>query len=422
MSSRLAISLLTTSLYLLPSCALDEGKGAEEGTLGEYESKTDSFRNPTEHGELVFGVPQTATLKKGEEFHAWDFELSDDAEVRLSTILVTVNLDTVMYLYKFDESAQKFGRYKFKNDDASSDTVASELSKSLDAGRYRVVVKGFKSALRGEFKLAADCEGSGCAASSCDIANFIGLPSTTSDSCGELFSAALNTSTSTSNSAIVTLDERCSLPTSVAAAIEQYVDYFGGLDEFNSSFDFGSTGDPIKIDVRWDTHTNGTMYVQLDAGGDEAAMDYLIAGNGQVIAHYQHNQSADQTLYCDGFMDYVQDETCFFEYTKNFPHAAADERQLSETVTPATAATQLEAAAAIAVSAYATELGLSANTSIEVEARLWDLDGSGVAGRVVLKSAGQEPFVYELQTLANTQFQFTVKRGSAKIEYDCQEL
>jgi hypothetical protein len=414
--------LLATTLFCaiaIPNCAYDDGKGPEDDALGSYEdndAKADSFRNPTEHGELLFGVPQSAALTDDSGFHSWDFELSDDALVSLET-LISPNLDTVMYLYKWNPDAMSYGRFKFKNDDANANTVASALVKSLDAGRYRVLVKGFKRSLRGSFDVSANCEGPGCAASSCDITTFDGLVASNGDSCGELFSAALATQSSGTTNTTVTLDERCSLPADVALAIESYVEYFGGLAVFEDNFNFGSPGDPVDIDVEWTLYENGTKLVGVDGGGDEAAMDYLINGEGQVIAHYQHNQSPDHTLYCDGGVEFLEDGECFFEYVESAPHAAADERTESATVTMATAQAQLERNSFLAVQAYVAELGLASDVDVKVEAVDWDS-----AARVEVKAAGEAAHVYELAAGTTTQFLFTVKRGSADKQYDCREL
>ncbi len=420
MKLSLFASLLLASLTL-PSCALDEGKGEEQDSLDTYESKADSFRKPTEHGELLFDLPQSAKLSEEEQFHAWDFSLSDDARVSLET-LVSTNLDTVMYLYQFNEGAGTFGSYKYKNDDANEDTVASALSKDLNKGTYRVLIKGFKTKLRGDFQIVANCDGPGCATASCDLASFAGLDSNTSDSCGELFSEALSGQSSGSSSTTIILDERCSLPEEVAEAVEEYVTYFGGIDDFNDSFDYGSPGDPVDVEVSWETYDNGAVYVQVDGGGDEAGMDYLINGDGQVIAHYQHNQSPDHSLYCDGGIEYLEDGECFFKYTESFPHSPSDERSVSATVTPATAQSSGEAVANLAVQSYATELGLAADATIEVSGVTWDFDTQGSAGRITVEASGEDAFTYELLSLSSTQFQFTVKRGNSDAAYDCTEL
>ncbi len=216
-------SLFASILFataILPSCAYDEGKGEEDNALDQYDEKADSFRKPTEHGTLLFGVPQSARITEDAGFHAWDFTLGDDANVSLATLLVTDNLDTVMYLYKYDDAAASYGRYLFKNDDADDTTVASALKENLDAGTYRVIVKGFKAQLSGSFQVSANCDGAGCAVSSCDITTFGGLDSDDGDSCGELFSDALSGAPSGGNLVTITLAERCSLPPHVAGAVE----------------------------------------------------------------------------------------------------------------------------------------------------------------------------------------------------------
>lgn len=415
----LNLSLLSAALFsaaLLPSCAIDEGKGAEDDEFGVYEDKSDSFRNPTEHGSLIFDTPQAARLSSEEKFHSWDFELSDDAQVVLETALVTANLDTVMYLYKKNPDTGNFGRFKFKNDDASDGTVASALSKNLNKGQYRILVKGFKSSLRGRFDVVASCEGAGCKTSSCDIETFIGLQSFSNNSCGELFSTALNTEAVSRSNATVSLAQRCGLPDFASTAVEYYVDYFGGEDSFNDSFDFG--GD-VEVEVDWEVYKNGTTYVSVDGGGDEAALDFLVDGSGQVIAHYQHNQSPDHTLYCDGGDEFLENGDCFFDYVAAFPHAASDEVTKDTKIDASDAAAKLGPAALLAYELYASELGLSAAKDVEVTATTWDRDES--VGSISLKASGQSRFVYELAS-TESNWQFTVKRGSSKRSYVCEEI
>lgn len=77
-----------------------EGKGGEDNE--PVDGKADSFFNPTDHGDLTFGVPAQATFTDDEQFHAWTFSLSAAADVSLSSPNVTSNLDTVMYLYRCD--------------------------------------------------------------------------------------------------------------------------------------------------------------------------------------------------------------------------------------------------------------------------------------------------------------------------------
>tara|TARA_R110002073_G_scaffold241497_3_gene403425 strand:+ start:125287 stop:126540 length:1254 start_codon:yes stop_codon:yes gene_type:complete len=417
MNIRFLASILFAA-SILPSCAADDGKGDEDNALDIYESKTDSFRNPTEHGDLLFGVPQFASLQEDAGFHAWDFDLTDDAKVNLETILKTANLDTVMYLYKFDETRGRYGAYKYKNDDANPETVASALSKNLDAGSYRVLVKGFKSKLRGDFEIAAECDGAGCSKSTCDATSLAGLDADVSDSCGELFSAALSGKSLGRTSTTIALADRCSLPPNVAAAAEEYVNYWDGI-----GFDLEFEGpDAVELNISWESYDNGALYVGIDFGGDEDGMDYLINRDGQVIAHYQHNQSPDHTLYCDGLEEFLEDGECFFEYTANFPHDPSDERSVDATVTLDDVDSLGERTAELAVQAYAAELGLSDDDDISVDGQVWDLGGSDSAGRITVKTSGEDAFVYELEAQSNTQLQFTVKRGNDDAEYTCAEF
>ncbi|MBL4634910.1 MAG: hypothetical protein JKY56_13645 [Kofleriaceae bacterium] len=413
---------LATTLFcaaLLPSaCALDEGKGEEDESFDVYEDKADSFRNPTEHGALLFGTPQEARLGDNSLYHSWDFELTDDAEVSLETLLDTANLDTVMYLYKKNTETGQFGSYKFKNDDANKETVASKLEKKLEKGQYRVLIKGFKSSLRGSFRLSASCEGAGCTSSTCDLESFSGFLVENGESCGELFSAALNTDLAARSGAVITLDERCSLPLFAQSAVEGYVEYFSDFGGFGS----GDPDELVEINVNWDVYENGASYVSVDTFGDEDGLDFLVNPDNQVIAHYQHNQSPDHTLYCDSGVEFLEDGECFFSYVESFPHAASDERSFSASVKANNAESELEGPAFLAYQAYVAELGLSTGTTVHVDATIWDIGSGESAGRITVKASNKRKYIYELSALRSTQWQYTVKRGASDAQYDCREL
>lgn len=157
-------------LAALAGCAVESGaaKGAEDGSFDDYEGgKADSFYRPTEHGTLVFGIPQRAALTDEGLFHAWDFVLDGEGSVLLET--APESLDTVMYLYRRDPGTERWGRYVARNDD-SEGSLGSRIAEELDAGEYRVLVKGYKSQIRGELTLLGQCAGAGCAtpAASCD--------------------------------------------------------------------------------------------------------------------------------------------------------------------------------------------------------------------------------------------------------------
>jgi hypothetical protein len=145
-------------------CVADD-KGPEEELLEE--GKADSHRKPTDHGTIVFGVPAISALTADERYHAWTFELSDDARVDLTTSYAVRGqrrTDTVLYLYK--EGPTGWGSYIARNDDYGS-TTYSQLVKNLGAGRYRALVKGHSATTLGKFKLTVGCDGAGCASTSC---------------------------------------------------------------------------------------------------------------------------------------------------------------------------------------------------------------------------------------------------------------
>ncbi|MDX2089335.1 MAG: proprotein convertase P-domain-containing protein [Kofleriaceae bacterium] len=129
----------------------------------EGDGKDDSQRRPTDHGDLAFATSAIETLSDTAKFHAWQFELSGDAEIDASTtyaVLGQRRVDTVLYLYK--EGPGGWGPYISRNDDDGA-SVYSRVKRTLGAGRYRVLVKGFASTTRGRFAVKVDCDGAGCA-------------------------------------------------------------------------------------------------------------------------------------------------------------------------------------------------------------------------------------------------------------------
>jgi hypothetical protein len=147
-------------LIAATGCLGDEAKGEEEELLDD--GKADTQRRPTDHGAVMFGEPVISALTADERYHAWTFELSNDARVNLTTsyaVLGQRRTDTVLYLYK--ETATGWGAYFARNDDYGT-TTYSQLVRDLGAGRYRVLVKGHQAATLGKFKLTAGCDGNGC--------------------------------------------------------------------------------------------------------------------------------------------------------------------------------------------------------------------------------------------------------------------
>jgi hypothetical protein len=154
------VTLLIAPLGLsLLGCTDDKGPEEELPPDG---AKDDSFRKPTDHGQIEFGVPATSVLTADERFHTWVFELSDTAKVDLTTsyaLLGQRRTDTVLYLYR--ETYDGWGSYIARNDDYGS-TTYSKLVRELPPGRYRALVKGHLESTVGKFKLSAACTGPGC--------------------------------------------------------------------------------------------------------------------------------------------------------------------------------------------------------------------------------------------------------------------
>ena len=424
MTRHLALGALLLALTGF-GCAGD-GKGEEENVFDEYEAKADSFSQPTEHGMLVFGVAQDAELSEDHLYHAWDFTLTDQSTVSIETVLVTANLDTVMYLYRFNTETGRWGRYIARNDDADSSTVRSRIARDLEAGQYRVLVKGFKTSLRGQFQIVATCEGAGCAGSGdCSPDTFRSMPDPSAEGCGAMFSDALMGTIRDSNSMNVTLAEACALPDAALYGVELYYDYWQGLVGWEDMF--GGYGDEITVEVEWSTLSNGSWYVGCDGGGDEAAMDFLINAQGELVAYYQHNQSPDFGLFCDSG-ETTADEECGYIYMDAMMHTEAEETTgTEEGVTDADATSRLSRAAYLAYGEYKRELSLQADDPVTVSFVSWDNDegwgGWEVAGRVTVRADGQAAYHYELAGGSTTQWLFTIQRGDeADPALDCREL
>ncbi|MBA2540499.1 MAG: hypothetical protein H0V17_12735 [Deltaproteobacteria bacterium] len=150
------------ALTILGAGCMDSGKPEEDELELLDDAKDDSHRNPTDHGELLFGNGAATALTDDERHHAWTFELSGDAKVDMTTsyaLLGQRRTDTVLYLYR--EGATGWGSYIARNDDYGN-TLYSKLVRELGAGRYRVLVKGHQAETRGKFKITVNCAGDGC--------------------------------------------------------------------------------------------------------------------------------------------------------------------------------------------------------------------------------------------------------------------
>lgn len=142
-------------------CSSEPGKPGDEESV-PVDGKSDGFSAAEHHGTIDFGRFSPAHLLETHPFHAWDFSLTDGASIAISTRAPAgsdAELDTVVYLYR--EGAAGWGRYLARNDDADG-TTWSRLVQDLEAGSYRIVVKGYTRAEEGPFGVTVSCDGDGC--------------------------------------------------------------------------------------------------------------------------------------------------------------------------------------------------------------------------------------------------------------------
>ncbi|MGN6110121.1 MAG: hypothetical protein ACTHU0_33755 [Kofleriaceae bacterium] len=155
---KLLAILLGISTISLHGC--DEPKGPEDDL--PTDGKLDSFVRPTEQGPISFGSPAVGILTNDARHLVWTFQLSGPASIHTFTSRVPhyKSIDTVLYLYKFDPS-RGWGPYIARNDDDGRGEWSS-LTRDLDAGEYRILVKGYAASTRGRFQVQVDCTGAGC--------------------------------------------------------------------------------------------------------------------------------------------------------------------------------------------------------------------------------------------------------------------
>ncbi len=267
------------------------GEGADKGVEEEIgDGKADSFARPSEHGTLGFGAKSAAEFTASARFHSWTFTLTATATVDLATELGAPNLDTVVYLYKQSASGS-WGASIAKNDDASDDTAASALTRKLGKGTYRVIVKAFKTSQRGEFSLSGECTGAGCPVTTCEPEQSLPVATGYGTGCDAAFDAVFDNDTvTTTASAEVAIEERCTLGALERKALDFYVGYWAELS-------------PVEADASFEIETAtlkgaGGSIIDVTDGGDESALSFVFSPSGKLVAYYQHNQSPDVALFC----------------------------------------------------------------------------------------------------------------------------
>lgn len=259
-------------------------KGAEDAL--PVDGAADSFRSPTEHGNLPFGVAATASLSSDERFHAWEFSLAGDASLDIVVGSDNPNLDTVAYLYRRDNEDENWGRYIARNDDSSDTELTSRINGERVAGLYRIIVKGFKAQHVGPFSVRAECSGQcGGGPSTIELPEITGYGADCAYQLQDVFRATDFRATGFN----VVLEDVDSLDANVRIAVGLYVNDFG--DEF-------ADYDVEDLDVTVQRADTGEIVSVEIPGGDEATIYYVFDEVG-LIAHYWSNQSPIVEFYCN---------------------------------------------------------------------------------------------------------------------------
>ncbi|MDX2093667.1 MAG: hypothetical protein SFX73_37855 [Kofleriaceae bacterium] len=157
-----ALSFATLSLV---GCA---SQPTEENELPEVlvEGAADSFSRPTEMGTLFERVWQYGTIDPAgnQRNIAYTFTVDGAAAIEITTREAPVEeherdlSNTVVYLYQQTE-AGSFRR--IAKTEANDDFGV--LARNVEAGTYRVLVKGTQTRDEGDFMIRLGCEGEGCA-------------------------------------------------------------------------------------------------------------------------------------------------------------------------------------------------------------------------------------------------------------------
>lgn len=363
------------------STAPNDAKGVEEGALSDYEadSKADSWRAPTEHGAFLPNTQATGRFADGSLFHAWTFELTDAAKVSLAVSSSDKNLDTVAYLYKQGDSG-RWGRYIAKNDD-SNGTVFSTIEEGLEAGNYRLMVKGFKRALRGSFVVDYGCDGAGCP--TVDNIEAIVENGPYSEVCGDRIRDVLMSEVIGDGYNYVAAKDIDQLPPLQRAAAGWFIDSaleWADEDEINETdLEIGSTD------------MAGGSKVDITTGADWS-YSYLFDSEGHLLIQYFHDQSPYAEFFCPEGETRVDepDEYCAGGMMDALPHTAS----LIEVVTSGDVADIYEPLIVMGEALYRQDTGLDATAELTWSLNAWNSEVHEAGGQLTVEADGQGAITY----------------------------
>lgn len=378
---RLTLGMICTLFAACTPAEDGASKGGEDDPLTSGDlGKTDSFRAPTEHGEIFPGESGRVKVEDGKVYHAWTFTLTAPADLTLSTS-VSTNLDTVMYVYRREPGASAWGSYVAKNDDYRGNIWSRVDIDKAEAGEYRVIVKPFKSALRGEFTFEYGCTGAGCQQrtdlSMCAAEPYLSASSTITSACLETFQGILD----------APVQPTASVPDCVLErAADQYDGYWGSL-----------TGDRFErddLEISGRVHGDRGFVVDVSAGGDEDTLYYVFDAQGRIVMYAHSEQSPSMEWSCaeDGDMALDPRDTPDEECALGMIHALgySAEQLMSHGEFAMDGDTTDVPELAIAVAQYGIDT-YGVRESEEVHYEIYDLyDAKELTARVVLGDPMEE--------------------------------
>ena len=386
------------------------GQKGTESPLPE-DAKQDSWRKPTQHGELAFGIRSDASLQEEAQYHAWTFTLGDSANVTIDTVPFADNLDTVLYLYKRDSPADSWGHYTKRNDDYLKN-LWSRLSLELQPAEYRVLVKGFKDSIRGDFGVLVTCEGEGCTATQgpAPSADPLVLPAETAftTGCVTQLSAVLDSPVTSKTSLVVVYEtDRDLLSAAVQRGVDFYASYWQDLGFGWDEFADEETGHHA-LEVELITLEAGALVTVSFEFGDEVTVSFVLDAALDPLAFFHSEQSprtgwfcgADETM-SGGLLVDGPDEECFGAWIRHWPRAADAVTTAAGTASIDQALATLPALLTPAFNAYQSAAGLTGDAEVHYALERWQSADWGEGALVTVNAEGLDTITY---ALADTHF------------------
>jgi hypothetical protein len=387
---------------------------AEIGAQNDY--VVDSFAKPTEHGELLFGLKNSATFDAHNRFHAWTFELSGDAKVDLRTTPAAQNLDTLIYLYKRGSNG-KWGSYISVNDDHNGN-LWSRIQKSLKAGEYQLKVKAHKVQATGAFDVEASCTGAGCPV--VEACSDEPLPAATSFSagCAAKVESILLGPVDVATETTVQFSERCSLAPLAARAAGFYARYWEDLGIWSDMLEYGDGDAALEVTV-WE-HGTGTT-VRVDGDGDEDLLSFVFDADGELVAYHHDEQSPSVEWFCAAAGEPAiesPEAECVGTAIGSLAHDGDATTSASGSATPEEADYE-SSLLALAANHFVLARGLEPDATLEHSYEKWEsLGGWGEAAQVTL-THGAITASYTATTGYDDPQLLTLSEGSA-VQFLCQ--